>query len=95
MIDWLTVMVQFNTYASPPNSELLRKYGHVDQYPLPEEVVALLQEEEIGGQPTGNPGDEVVIEGDRILAAVHAITGKSEGKLQERAEWWIEEGQDE
>lgn len=37
----------------------------------------------------------MVIEGDRILDAVHAITGKSEEKLQERAEWWMEEGQDE
>lgn len=43
----------------------------------------------------GNPGDEVIIEADRIVDAVHALTGKSEAKLQERAEWWLEEGQDE
>jgi SET domain-containing protein 6 len=86
---------QFNTYASPPNSELLRKYGHVDTYPLPEDVLALLKEDEIADYALGNPGDEVVLEMDHIVDAIHKVTGKSETKLQERAEWWLEEGQDE
>lgn len=29
------------------------------------------------------------------MEVVHGMTGKSEDKLQERAEWWMEEGQDE
>jgi SET domain-containing protein 6 len=87
--------LQFNTYASPPNSELLRKYGHVDTYPLPEDVLALLEKDEIAEYPLGNPGDEVVLEMDHIVRAIHSVTGKSESKLQERAEWWMEEGQDE
>jgi SET domain-containing protein 6 len=73
----------------------LRKYGHVDTYPLPEDVLALLEKDEIAEYPLGNPGDEVVLEMDHIVRAIHSVTGKSESKLQERAEWWMEEGQDE
>jgi SET domain-containing protein 6 len=86
---------QFNTYASPPNSELLRKYGHVDVYPLPEEVTSILQAEELRDWPQGNPGDEVVIEGDKVVSAISSVSGTSESQLQERVDWWLEEGQDE
>ena len=64
-------------------------------YPLPGQVASLLQPEELADWPLGNPGDEVVIEGDRVLAAASRISGKSEETLQERVDWWLEEGQDE
>lgn len=82
-----TELIQYNTYASPPNSELLRKYGHVDDLPLPPAILALLTPEEEGGHPRGNAGDDVEIPGDLVVAA----TGSG---LEERVEWWLEEGQE-
>lgn len=55
----------------------------------------MLGPEELGDWPNGNPGDEVVIEGDRVFDVVAKVTGADEEKLQERVDWWLEEGQDE
>ncbi|CAK9779791.1 SET domain-containing protein [Cutaneotrichosporon oleaginosum] len=78
----------YNTYASPPNSELLRKYGHVDDLPLPDSILSLLTPGELGGHPFGNAGDDVEVPGDLVLAAA-AGSG-----LEQRVEWWLEEGQE-
>ncbi|KAL7420280.1 Ribosomal lysine N-methyltransferase 4 [Cryptotrichosporon argae] len=80
----------YNTYDSPPNSELLRKYGHVDALPLPADLGERLDPagpESLGAWPYGNPGDEVGLTGDRVVAAAG-------GGLEERVEWWLEEGED-
>ncbi|KAK6905051.1 hypothetical protein L486_02479 [Kwoniella mangroviensis CBS 10435] len=92
----------YNTYASPPNSELLRKYGHVDILPLPSDLLALLTEEEIGGWGYGNPADEVLIDGEMVLKCVEKVTNKQQGedldkwkgKMTKRIDWWLEEGQE-
>ncbi|XAO21820.1 hypothetical protein I312_100576 [Cryptococcus bacillisporus CA1280] len=86
----------YNTYDSPPNSELLRKYGHVDVLPLPSDVLALLDETELGSWPYGNPGDEVLLQGDLIVGCVAAKLGGKHMKatLQDRIDWWLEEGQE-
>ncbi|KZT29157.1 SET domain-containing protein [Neolentinus lepideus HHB14362 ss-1] len=47
----------WNTYGDPPNSDLLRRYGHVDVIPLPD-----------GGE--GNPADIVEIRADLIVDCV-------------------------
>ncbi|BEJ13425.1 hypothetical protein CspHIS471_0305990 [Cutaneotrichosporon sp. HIS471] len=78
----------YNTYASPPNSELLRKYGHVDDLPLSPPILALLTPEEMGNHPRGNAGDDVEVPGDLVVAAVGA------SNLGLRVEWWLEEGQE-
>ncbi|EIW73186.1 hypothetical protein M231_07434 [Tremella mesenterica] len=82
----------YNTYDSPPNSELLRKYGHVDQLPLPQTILELLTSEEVGNHPVGNPGDEVFLPGDMVLDAVTEVRGKKKEDLTERVDWWLEEG---
>lgn len=69
---------QFNTYASPPNSELLRKYGHVDVFPLG-------NHEEEGAWNFGNPGDEVELEGDLIVSSVN------QGDTMARVDAWLED----
>ncbi|RSH89484.1 hypothetical protein EHS25_002033 [Saitozyma podzolica] len=91
----------YNTYASPPNSELLRKYGHVDAIPLDDATLALLEAEEVGEWPFGNPGDQVEIQGDEVVRAVLSHRGSSaaadsagEELMTERIDWWLEEGQD-
>lgn len=91
------IWLQYNTYDSPPNSELLRKYGHVDVLPLPSDVLALLDETELGSWPYGNPGDEVLLLGDLIVGCVAAKLGGKHMKatLQDRIDWWLEEGQEE
>ena len=81
----LTVLYlwQWNTYGDPPNSVLLRRYGHVDLVPLPE-----------GG--TGNPGDIVEIRADLVVASVsERHSGGSSASSAERVDWWLEEGGDE
>jgi hypothetical protein len=54
-----------------------------------------MTEEEIGGYKLGNPGDEVVFELQDIVNASQVITGKSLDKLEKRAEWWEENGEEE
>lgn len=72
----------WNTYGDLPNSELLRRYGHVDIMALPN-----------GEQ--GNPGDVVEIRADGIVKAVHEIYPNiTEESFSERIDWWLEEGED-
>ncbi|KAH7912417.1 hypothetical protein BJ138DRAFT_1083668 [Hygrophoropsis aurantiaca] len=76
----------WNTYGGPPNSDLLRRYGHVDLVPLPQGDV-------------GNPADIVEIRAD---LAVSVVTGNraelssssTNTSIQERIDWWLEEGGD-
>ncbi|WVQ82630.1 hypothetical protein IAT38_004762 [Cryptococcus sp. DSM 104549] len=90
----------YNTYDSPPNSELLRKYGHIDVLPLSADYLGLLEPGEIGGWPYGNPSDEVVLQGSDVLKAVSEYLCKEasecwEASMQPRIDWWIEEDEDE
>ncbi|KAJ3889653.1 hypothetical protein GG344DRAFT_51192 [Lentinula edodes] len=69
----------WNTYDDLPNSELLRRYGHVDILPLP-------------GSGKGNPADVVEIRADLVLAT---FSEQSESTSStERIDWWLEEGGD-
>ncbi|TXT05058.1 hypothetical protein VHUM_03878 [Vanrija humicola] len=81
----------YNTYASPPNSELLRKYGHVDILPLPEEVTSLLSAEELGNWAFGNAGDEVEIPGTLV---VEAATARGITDAEARVDFWLDQGGD-
>ncbi|RDB25472.1 Ribosomal lysine N-methyltransferase 4 [Hypsizygus marmoreus] len=72
----------WNTYGDLPNSELLRRYGHVDLLPLPQ-----------GG--TGNPGDVVEVRADIIVSVtVQHHPSLSSDSMKARIEWWLEEGGD-
>ncbi|OCF33139.1 hypothetical protein I316_05184 [Kwoniella heveanensis BCC8398] len=93
----------YNTYASPPNAELLRKYGHVDVLPLPTDSLDLLTKEEIGGWPYGNAGDEVLLDGKLVVEAVAEVLGsgpstsagaddKWRKSVEKRVDWWLDEG---
>jgi len=69
----------WNTYGEPPNSDLLRRYGHVDQVPLPE-----------GG--FGNPADVVEICADLAMECTVQKYPDLAGWSSERVDWWLEEG---
>ncbi|KAI9507469.1 SET domain-containing protein [Russula earlei] len=72
----------WNTYGDPPNSDLLRRYGHVDQVPLP-----------CGG--SGNPADIVEIRADLVMSSVGAkCLQQASPRSSERIDWWLEEGGD-
>ena len=74
---------KWNTYGDPPNSDLLRRYGHVDQVPLAK-----------GG--LGNPADIVEIRADLVVATVGQKHPPQSGPWSsERVNWWLEEGGDE
>ena len=77
-------MLQWNTYGELPNSELLRRYGHVDVFDLPGEV-------------QGNPGDVVEVPANVFISPVIGVSpkGVSANVLQERIDWWLEESGDE
>jgi SET domain-containing protein 6 len=88
--------LKYNTYASPPNSELLRKYGHVDTLELSPDLILELSHAEVGGYAFGNAGDEVEISGDLLVdAAVAAGHVSREGPdgAASRVDWWLDEGQ--
>ncbi|EJF65011.1 SET domain-containing protein [Dichomitus squalens LYAD-421 SS1] len=70
----------WNTYGDPPNSDLLRRYGHVDVVPLRPPLSGM-----------GNPRDIVEVRADLIVSAV---SKKVEYSLQERVDWWLEEAED-
>lgn len=79
----LTQRTQWNTYGDPPNSDLLRRYGHVDQVPLAN-----------GG--LGNPADIVEIRADHLMEIVpHKFPQPTGPWSSERINWWLEEGGDE
>ncbi|KAG5646254.1 hypothetical protein DXG03_004081 [Asterophora parasitica] len=72
----------WNTYGDLPNSELLRRYGHVDLLPLPN-----------GG--LGNPGDVIEIRADiAVSITVQQHPSLTSDSVQERVDWWLEEGGD-
>ncbi|KAH9083935.1 SET domain-containing protein [Lactarius deliciosus] len=72
----------WNTYGDLPNSELLRRYGHVDQVPLAE-----------GG--IGNPADIVEIRADLVMEVIVQNYPEWAGpRSAERVDWWLEEGGD-
>ncbi len=74
---------QWNTYGNPPNSDLLRRYGHVDQVPLAD-----------GG--LGNPADVVEIRADLVMGVIVQNYPELAGpRSVERVDWWLEEGGDE
>jgi hypothetical protein len=73
----------------------LRRFGHVDTVKLSQEILDKMTEEEIGGYKLGNPGDEVVFELQDIVNAAQIVTSKSLDKLEKRAEWWEENGEEE
>jgi N-lysine methyltransferase SETD6 len=79
----LTRKRQWNTYGDPPNSDLLRRYGHVDQVPLSN-----------GG--VGNPADIVEIRADHLVQILqHKLPQQTGPWTSERVNWWLEEGGDE
>lgn len=82
----------YNTYSSPPNAELLRKYGHVDILPLQTHILHELTKDVVGDWPFGNPEDEAMIEGSLIMAMAQE---RCKVKLDERVDWWLEEGGEE
>lgn len=74
---------QWNTYGDLPNSDLLRRYGHVDMLPLPQ-----------GGE--GNPADIVEIRADLVVSVLaECLPSLSPESSKERIEWWLEAGGDE
>jgi hypothetical protein len=79
----LSYPFQFNTYGDPPNSDLLRRYGHVDLVPCPHLKGAL-----------GNPQDIVEIRADLVVKVVCGDDANDE-KYQQRIDWWLDEGGDE
>ena len=79
----LTQQTQWNTYGDPPNSDLLRRYGHVDQVPLA-----------IGD--VGNPADIVEVRADHVMEIIqHKLPQPTGPWSSERVNWWLEEGGDE
>ncbi|KAG1772541.1 hypothetical protein EV702DRAFT_976611 [Suillus placidus] len=72
----------FNTYGDLPNSDLLRRYGHVDLVPCPHLKGAL-----------GNPQDVVEIRADLVINAVCGDVSNDETH-RERIDWWLDEGGD-
>ncbi|KAH9858913.1 SET domain-containing protein [Lenzites betulinus] len=70
----------WNTYGDPPNSDLLRRYGHVDLVPLNPPLSGM-----------GNPSDVVEVRADLVVSVA---TKKVKGNLQERVDWWLEEADD-
>jgi SET domain-containing protein 6 len=74
---------QWNTYGDPPNSDLLRRYGHVDQVPLSN-----------GG--LGNPADIVEIRADHLVQFIkHNLPQQTGPWTDHRVDWWLDEGGDE
>ncbi|KAI0256356.1 hypothetical protein BJV78DRAFT_1171281 [Lactifluus subvellereus] len=71
----------WNTYGELPNSDLLRRYGHVDQVPLPD-----------GG--FGNPADIVEICANLAMESTVQKYPDLAGWCSERVDWWLEGGED-
>ncbi|KAF8837690.1 SET domain-containing protein [Paxillus ammoniavirescens] len=99
----------FNTYGDPPNSDLLRRYGHVDLVRLAsassdsacgknEDVQ--MSDDNIGTDAIdvkgmGNPSDVVEIGADLAVEVVCGFRSGSKKKdMDERIEWWLDEGED-
>lgn len=78
------LLMQWNTYGDPPNSDLLRRYGHVDLVPLAD-------------GPLGNPADVIEIKANLLLEVASSVSSSSleGGQGKERIDWWLEQGGDE
>lgn len=74
---------KFNTYGDLPNSDLLRRYGHVDLVPCPHLKGSL-----------GNPQDVVEIRADLVVNVVCGDLSTDE-TYRRRIDWWLDEGGDE
>ncbi|KAH0828175.1 hypothetical protein J3R83DRAFT_3877 [Lanmaoa asiatica] len=98
----------FNTYGDPPNSDLLRRYGHVDlirlhtssSAPTPDEHGDVEMKEGDTDVETilhfGNPSDVTEIQADLVVHVVRATNFGSKAKeARARIEWWLDEGEDE
>lgn len=72
----------FNTYGDLPNSDLLRRYGHVDLVPCPHLKGAL-----------GNPQDVVEIRADLVVDVVCG-DASNDKTYRQRIDWWLDEGGD-
>ncbi|KAG2101297.1 uncharacterized protein F5147DRAFT_313989 [Suillus discolor] len=72
----------FNTYGDLPNSDLLRRYGHVDLVPCPHLKGSL-----------GNPQDVVEIRADLVFNVVCGDLSTGE-TYRRRIDWWLDEGGD-
>ncbi|KAI0032909.1 SET domain-containing protein [Vararia minispora EC-137] len=70
----------WNTYGDPPNSDLLRRYGHVDLVPL-------------SNGRFGNPANIVEVRADLVVAAVATLC-PAQAASEDRVDWWLEEGGD-
>ena len=80
---WIHFCTQWNTYGDPPNSHLLRCYGHVDLIPLP-------------GGIQGNPADIVELRADLLVQSVSQLyAADADRSPTERVDWWLEEGGEE
>ncbi|KAF8554242.1 SET domain-containing protein [Imleria badia] len=96
----------FNTYGDPPNSDLLRRYGHVDLVRLhhsPSDTPDRLGDVEMKAADTdvetilhlGNPSDVVEIQADLVVHVVQTTSFGSKVKdAPARIEWWLDEGED-
>ncbi|KAN0091574.1 hypothetical protein V8E55_005140 [Tylopilus felleus] len=96
----------FNTYGDPPNSDLLRRYGHVDLFrihPSPSPTPDRLGDVEMKDGDTdvesplhlGNPSDVAEIRADLLVRVVQTTNFGPEVKdVHARIEWWLDEGED-
>lgn len=96
----------FNTYGDPPNSDLLRRYGHVDLIPLnvntkesthSTPAVSLSPEFGVATNTLGNPSDVVEVKADLVADVVRlqwATKGQGDRDITDRIEWWLDEGGD-
>ncbi|KAI0066033.1 SET domain-containing protein [Artomyces pyxidatus] len=70
----------WNTYGDLPNSELLRRYGHVDMISLPDGDL-------------GNPADIVEVRADIVVEILRRRRENEQlGSITERVDWWLELG---
>ncbi|KAF7797564.1 hypothetical protein EIP86_008764 [Pleurotus ostreatoroseus] len=70
----------WNTYGDPPNSDLLRRYGHVDLVPLRPPLTG-----------NGNPEDIVEVRADLVVGVASKRMTVDAG---ERVDWWLENEED-
>ncbi|KAH8118945.1 SET domain-containing protein [Phellopilus nigrolimitatus] len=85
----------YNTYGDLPNTDLLRRYGHVDVVPLSSENGGGDSSRNIISEQ-GNPADVVEVPADLAVEVIakHLHRSDDDGTLKERIDWWLEEGGD-
>uniref|UniRef100_D8QBI2 SET domain-containing protein n=1 Tax=Schizophyllum commune (strain H4-8 / FGSC 9210) TaxID=578458 RepID=D8QBI2_SCHCM len=84
----------WNTYADPPNSALLRRYGHVDVIAPDAPNASTDGQENVAGAP--NPADIVEVRADLVVRSAIERAGGSDAEeaAKERIDWWLDEGGD-